>query len=158
MGHKDGIVAMGSYDGTLTEAITELRTLIEDPDLVLTTYGVAREAGSNLDEMSPIARAQLQVELDALEEAQGAGGEGIAFGQHTVTAGEASANQVDIDTGLADTSLANIAVTVSRSGSIVTDDAVITEPSAGTIRVADGSSYNTTAGDIITWFAKDPVA
>jgi hypothetical protein len=157
MGHKDGIVAMGSYDGTLTAAIEELRVLIEDPDLVLSTYGVAREPGSNLDEMSPIARAQLQVELDAFEAGQGAGGEGIAYGQHTVTAGEATANQADIVTGLADTSVANIAVSVSRAGSLVTADAVITEPSAGTIRVADGAvTYDMTAGDIITWFAIDP--
>ncbi len=50
-----------------------------------------------------------------------------------------------------DFTLANLAVTVTRAGVIVTDDAVITEPVAGTIRVADGATYNTTAGDLINW-------
>lgn len=151
----DGMVQIGTYDGTLTENLTELRDLLGDPDAL---KDEGRAAGSNLDEMSPVARAQMYAEINALIEASNAGGDGVAYGQHTVTSGEATANLVNIVTGLADTSLANIAVTVTRSGSIVTDDAVITEPTAGTIRVADGSSYNTTAGDIITWFAIEPSA
>lgn len=155
MGATTGIIQVGTYGGILTANIQELIDLLGDPDATTTE---ARAAGSNLDEMSPMARAQMVVELQALLDATDGGADGVAFGQYTVTAGDATANLVNITTGLADTSLANIGVTVSRSGSIVTSDAVITEPSAGVIRVADGSTYNTTAGDIITWVAKDPAA
>lgn len=151
----DGIVQMGSYDGTPAENFAELLALIGSPDDVRSD---GRAAGSNLDEMSPVAKAQLYVEVSALRDASDAGGDGVAYGFYTVTAGDATANLVNIVTGLADTTVANIAVTVSRAGSIVTADAVITEPAPGTIRVADGSTYNTTAGDIIAWFARDPSA
>lgn len=150
-----GIIQMGVYDGTPSENLAELLDLIGDPDALTTE---ARHAGSNLDEISPVARAQLYAEVTALSDANNLSADGVAYGQHTVTGAEATANLVNITTGLADTTVANIAVTVSRSGSIVTTDAVITEPSAGVIRVADGSTYNTTAGDIITWFAIDPAA
>lgn len=156
MGMTSGVQPMGTYGGTLGENIAELKALIPDPGVRESPN--PREPGSMLDEMSPMAAAQLRVELDALDAAADAGGDDVAYGFHTVTAGEATANLVDIVTGLADTALASIAVTVTRAGSIVTADAAITEPVAGTIRVADGSTYNTTAGDIIAWFARDPAA
>jgi hypothetical protein len=107
--------------------------------------------------MSPGAAAQLLVELAALRAGLiGSGHDNVAFGQYTAVAADATANQTDIVTGLADTAVTAIAVTITRAGSIVTEDAVITEPSAGTIRVADGgATYVLTAGDIITWFAMD---
>lgn len=155
MGATDDFVQLGTYGGTLTENITELRDLLGDPDEVRSD---GRAGGSNLDEMSPVARAQLYAEVSALLTASNAGGDGVAYGQHTVTAGEATANTLDIDTGLGDDiGDGNLAVTISRAGSIVTADAAISE-AAGVITVADGSTYNVTAGDIVTWFAILPSA
>lgn len=165
MGASTGIQALNNYAGaaTLAARIQLLTDLIPDVDTASSSGAQAGAVNLNgkagfLDEMSPAAAVQLRVELDALKGASDAGGDGVAFGFYTVTAADATANLVNIVTGLADTSLADIAVTVTRSGSIVTADAVISEPSAGTIRIADGSTYNTTAGDIIAWFARDPSA
>lgn len=142
-----GIDAIGAYDSTvIADNIDELVALIPDPDTTSTSG--AQAGGGNLDEMSPGAAAQLRVELAALA---AGGGVPAAAGQHTITAGEASANQVDIVTGLADLVLGKVAVTVVNGNTIATSDAAITEPSAGTIRVADGSTYNTVAGYIINW-------
>ncbi len=157
MGATTGISALGDYaDKPLGDAIDVLVGLLADPDTDSSSGAIA--GGGLLDEMSPPALAQLLVELAAMKAATDAGGDDVAYGFHTVTGAEATANLVDIVTGLADTALTSIAVTITRSGSIVNSDAVITEPSAGTIRVADGSTYNTTAGDIIAWFARDPAA
>lgn len=156
MNATTGIMAVGDYTGTPTQAVAALLALIPNPDVKESPN--PREAGSMLDQMSPFAAAQLRVELTALANALNLAADGVAYGQYTVLAADATANLVNIETGLADTALNKIAVTVTRSGSIVTADAVITEPSAGTIRVADGSTYNTTAGDVITWFAIDPAA
>ena len=157
MSITSGITAIGTYTGPVGDAVDELIALIPDPDTRESPS--PREAGSIFDEMSPFAAAQLRVELLALKGVLDAGGDDVAYGQYTVVAADATANQTDIVTGLADTSLANIAVTITRAGSIVTADAAITEPSAGTIRVADGAAtYVMTAGDIITWFARDPSA
>lgn len=157
MGIQSGITAAGTYTGTPAAKIAAFLALIPDSDTRESPS--PRNLGSILDEMSPLASAQLRVEIAALADSLNLDGDGVAYGQYTVLAADATANLVNIVTGLADTSLANIGVSVSRAGAIVTGDAVITEPSAGTIRVADGAStYNTTAGDIITWFAKDPAA
>lgn len=156
MGAGTGLVKLGTYDGTLGENIDELLALLADPDS--DSSSGAQAGGGLLDEMSPAAVSQLRVELEALKDASDAGGDGVAYGFHTVTAGEDTAGLVNIVTGLADTSVANIAVTVTRAGSIVTNDLVITEPSAGTIRVADGATEDVVAGDIIAWFARDPSA
>lgn len=156
MGLTDGIIAMGSYDGTLNANFEELLALLGDPDELVTN---ARNAGSNLDEMSPMARAQLVVEIEAFLAAQaGSGIADIAFGEHTITAGEATANQVDIVTGLDDLTLSRCAISVWNGTTLATSDAVITEPSAGTIRVADGSTYNTVAGYVIRWMARKVAA
>lgn len=151
MGIKDGIIAMGTYTGVIADDVATLQDLIGDPD---ETRSDGRAGGSNLDEMSPMARAQLSVELDAMSAGAEIGGKSVAYGSHTVTADEATANLADIVTGLDDIVLASGSVTVWRSGSVVTGDAVISEPVAGTIRVADGAStYSVTAGDIINWLA-----
>lgn len=156
---SDGIASMIDYSGAATpEAAIDL--LLDAIPNVDTTSTSGAQQGSTylgfLDEMSPMAAIQLRVELEAIQDSAAFGGtSNTASGQHTVTAGEATANLVNIVTGLPDITLANCAVSVFRAGTNVTADAVITEPSAGTIRVADGGvTYNTTAGDIINWFAK----
>lgn len=143
-----GIVKLGAYASSVVDTnIDELLALLADPDSTSSSGAIAH--GGLLDEMSPAALAQLRVELAAIKTASAGSG---ASGQHVVTAGEATANLVNIVTGLADLTLANVAVTVTRAGAIVTADAVITEPVAGTIRVADGAAtYNTTAGDLVNW-------
>lgn len=71
---------------------------------------------------------------------------------HTVTAGQATANLADIDTGFGAAPTVAL-VQVYRAGVNVTGDAVVSKLSggdAGKIRVADGAStYNMTAGDVI---------
>lgn len=149
----DGIIAMGAYDSTPTANVAELIDLIGDPDELVTN---ARNAGSNLDEMSPVARAQLRVEIDALAAANNLAATGVAYGTHTVTAAEDTAGLVDIVTGLADTAAANYSVTVWRAGVVDNGDLVFSEPAAGTLRVADGATDDILEDDIIVWFAIDP--
>ncbi len=158
MGAETGIVQIGDYDtpGTLGAKVLALKALLADPDTTNTSGAIA--GGGLLDEMSPPALAQLRVELDALALAITGGADDIAYGQYTCVAADDTAGLVNIVTGLADTAITAIAVTIVRSGSIVQSDQVVTEPSAGTIRVADGSSYAVTAGDVITWFAIDLAA
>lgn len=150
MGATSGIIQVGGYASTLSANIQELIDLLGDPDALTTE---SRAAGSNLDEMSPIARAQLAVELQALLDSTEIGGKAVAYGTYTAVAADATANLVNIVTGLADINLAASSVTIVRSGSILLSDQVISEPSAGTIRVADGSTYSVTAGDVINWMA-----
>ena len=64
----NGIAPIGAY-GTPTpttalDALTKLFLLIPNPDS--TELGGAQAGGGNLDEMSPIAAAQLRVEILAL--------------------------------------------------------------------------------------------
>jgi hypothetical protein len=68
MGHMTGMVKIGNYAGAANDsaAVQVLLDLIGSPDETRTN---GRNAGSNLDEMSPIARAQLRVELLALQDA-----------------------------------------------------------------------------------------
>lgn len=154
MGITSGITAVNTYAGTPAAQIAQFLALIPDPDT--RESPTPRNLGSILDEMSPLTAAQLRVELAALADSLNLDGDGVAYGQYTVVAADDTANLVNIVTGLADTSLANIAVSISRAGALSGVGAVITEPVAGTIRVADGGAYVLTAGDIITWFAKDP--
>lgn len=147
MGATTGIVALGTYGSdSVDENIDELLALLADPDS--DSSSGAQAGGGLLDEMSPAALAQLRVELEAIKGSTAGGG---ASGQHIVTAGEATAGLVDIVTGLTGIALGDVSVTVTRAGSVVTGDAVISEPTDGTIRVADGSTYNTTAGDKVNW-------
>lgn len=151
MGATTGIAQIGAYDSDVLETnIDELIALIPDPDLMNATTSGAQAGGGNLDEMSAIAAAHLRIELEALKTAGGTASV-LASGIHTVTAGEATANLVDIVTGIADLTVAEWCVTIWRSGSIIQSDQAVTENSAGTIRVADGATYSVTAGDIIVW-------
>lgn len=75
----------------------------------------------------------------------------LASGEYTVTSADASANASAIVTGLK--SIDSVIVQVKSSGNnVLTSDADITH-SGGTITVADGSTYNTTAGYIVSWLA-----
>lgn len=151
-----GIAALVDYSaiGDNRAKIQALMDLIPDPDTTNTSG--AQAGGGFLDEISPVAAVGLRVEIAALKAAIEEGvGDAYAFGSHVVSAGEATANQADIVTGLADITIANCVVDVKRAGVTVKADAVVTEPVAGTIRVADGAAtYNMTAGDVITWAAQ----
>lgn len=153
-----GVQPIGAYGGIAGTSIDALLALIPNPDAA---HGSGAVGGGNqgilntyLDEMSPGAAAQLRVELLTLKAALPGSG-ATASGQYVVTAGDAAANHADIVTGLADITLANCSATVRRAGADVTVDAVLSEPVAGTLRVADGgTTYNVTAGDVITWSAR----
>ena len=69
-------------------------------------------------------------------------------GVHTVTSAEAGADKVEINTGMANATGA--IVQIVRAGVVVGADA---KPSiaAGVLTVADGSTYNVTAADVINW-------
>lgn len=71
-----------------------------------------------------------------------------AHGRHVVTAAEATANQAVINTEKP--SATGFMVHVWRSGVDVTGDAVVTL-TAGALKLADGSTYNMTTGDVISW-------
>lgn len=64
----------------------------------------------------------------------------------TVSAGQATANAAVIQTGL--TSVTALSVMILRAGNVVTSDADVTF-TGGAVTVADGASYNMTAGDVI---------
>lgn len=66
-----GISAIGNYAGAATDsaAIDILIALIPNPDSTSTSGAITSGAGSMLDEMSPMAAAQLRVELLALKNA-----------------------------------------------------------------------------------------
>lgn len=158
MSHSDGIVAQIDYTGmTVDEAVAALLAALPDPD---TTSTSGSQQGSTylgfLDEMSPMALTQLRIELQAMaDSAAGGGADDVAFGSYTMVAADDTANLTDIVTGLANITIAECAVTVWRAGVNVTADAVISEPAAGTIRVANGAAtYVVTAGDIVNWFAR----
>ena len=154
MGIKTGMVAMGAYTGSLSTRVAILAALVGDPDFTFGTRSDGRDGGSNLDEMSPVARAQLSVELDALLAAGEIGGKDTAYGSYTVLAADVAAAAAVIDTGIADITLASGSVSIKRAGADVTADAGITEAPAGSIRVVSGgATYVLTAGDVINWLA-----
>jgi hypothetical protein len=100
--------------------------------------------------MSPSAAVQLLVELDAMIAANT-----VAFGQYTVVAQDATNTFVDIVTGLSVFTLANIAYSIRRAGT-VQSQGVVTQAVNGTIHIAAGGigPLVITAGDVITWFAQ----
>jgi len=69
-------------------------------------------------------------------------------GVYTAVAGDDSAGKAEINTGMANATGA--IVQIVKSGVVVGADA---KPSiaAGVLTVADGSTYNVTAGDVINW-------
>jgi len=74
-------------------------------------------------------------------------------GKHTVTSGEASANTLTITLSDAMAVVEGGIVQVLDSGNnVVTSDADITfGGSAGTLTVADGSTFNLTAGYVVSY-------
>lgn len=80
----------------------------------------------------------------------GSNGETVRGGTYTMVAGDATANLKDITTGL--TTITGLSLLVLRAGVNVLGDAVVTV-TAGVVRIADGSTYNTTAGDVVRWVA-----
>lgn len=78
-------------------------------------------------------------------------GESLFGGSHTATADEATANEIDIDTGLS--VVTSYLVQIFRAGVMVLGDAVVSE-AGGVINIADGAStYVVTAGDVVKWVA-----
>lgn len=75
----------------------------------------------------------------------------IYRGKATVSSAQATANAVDIVTGLA--AVSAYIVQIYKSGVDVKADAVMSQPAAGTLRIADGSTYSVTEGDVISWIA-----
>lgn len=67
-------------------------------------------------------------------------------GSHTVTAGEDTANTVDIDTGLVSVSFAM--VKIRRSGKYVSSDPAVSWSGAN-VTVANGSTYVLTENDVV---------
>lgn len=80
---------------------------------------------------------------------KGIGGLYPNAGTHTVTAGEATAGEAAIDTGMASASV--FLVQVFRAGVNVLGDGVVTL-AAGVLTVADGAStYSITEDDVINY-------
>lgn len=157
MGATTGLAVIGAYLGDGGD-VSKLLALIPNPDAAHGTGAVAGAAQTPvgagfLDEMSAPAAAQLRVELAAINTAVG-NAEGYRVGSSTMSAGEVTATLKDIVTGLSNLTIADCIVKITRSGVDVTRDAVITEPTAGTIRVAAGANYVMTAGDIVRYYAE----
>lgn len=157
-----GIQTIGTYGSDIGANLNQLLALIPDPDSARNAPGgTGAVAGASqspvgagfLDEMSPGAAAQLRVELFAMGAGNSAA-QDFASGEYTITADDATANLVDIVTGMTDLVLNQCAISVWNGSTLATSDAVITEPTPGTIRVADGSTYNTVAGYRIVWMAQ----
>ncbi|MBI2424192.1 MAG: DUF2190 family protein [Candidatus Hydrogenedentes bacterium] len=76
----------------------------------------------------------------------------VRAGIATAGAGEATANLMDITTGLA--AITGWQIQILRSGVPVILDQVLSSPSAGVLRVADGAStFQVTNGDKYNWIA-----
>lgn len=155
MPSSQGIQVLGDYTtGSPTNdvAIDRLIALIPDPDV-----SPAQSGGGFLDQMSPAAATQLLVELAALKTAVTPGeGEGYANGTYAAIAGDDTANETTIDSGLTtDAAFTTLIVDIIRAGVSVKADAIVTDNEDGTFTVADGAAtYDVTAGDSIRWFAE----
>ncbi len=90
---------------------------------------------------------------DGADGADGAAGS-VPGDSYTAVADDDTAGTLDIVTGLS--SVDSFQVQILRAGVDVTGDAVISE-AAGTITVADGSTYAITADDVINWLAAGTV-
>lgn len=151
MSSVTGIAAIGTYgNATIAEDLAELLTIIPNPDSTATSG--AQAGGGNLDEMSAGAAAQLRVEIATIMADSPA--EGGSFTTYTMVAADDTANQADIPTGLDNLTIANSSISIIRGGTLHLSDPVITEPTPGTIRVADGATYKVTAGDVVNIFAQ----
>ena len=95
--------------------------------------------------------AQDQASLSAVQKSMLVGNSGtVKGGLYEVIADDDTANSKTIVTGLS--TITSKQVQIMRANVVVTGDAVITK-SAGSITVADGSTYVLTTGDIIEWSA-----
>lgn len=154
MSATSGIQPIGTYAGVVGGAarVNVLAGLVPNVDTTGSSGAVAggTNGASNtyLDEMSPACAVQLQVELSAL-----AAAEPSASQVYVAVAADAAANLVNFNSGLGALTLTNCAVTVWRAGVNVTSDAVITTPSAGVLRIANGATYHVTTGDQIVFRA-----
>jgi hypothetical protein len=71
-------------------------------------------------------------------------------GSYTAVAGDATAGTLDIVTGFS--TVTSYTVQILRAGAVATSDVALSV-SAGTLTVADGSTYAVTADDVINWIA-----
>lgn len=151
MGSGTGLTVLGDYQHDGTD-IDVLLALIPDPDVSpAQAGGVADGSGGFLDQMSPAAAAQLRVELGAMVV------DGAAFrvGTYTMVAADDTANLTNIVTGLDNITLANCIVQIMRAGVDVRADAILSEPTAGTLRIANGAAtYVVTAGDVVSYYVE----
>lgn len=124
-----------------------LLAALPDPDTAnLGGSGAIQGILGFFDEMSPIALAQLRVELTAMQ----AEFAKSAMGSYTVVAADDTANQINITTGIADFTLANTAVSIYRAGTEVLTARTLSKQAGGVLRIAD-STYQATAGDVVRW-------
>jgi hypothetical protein len=148
-----GMEVLGTYlhDGT---DIDVLLALIPDPDVAPAQAGGVNSASGSasfLDEMSPVAAAQLRNELAAMQ----VDGADFRIGTYTMVAADDTANLTTIVTGLANLTLANCIVQIMRAGVDVRADAILSEPVAGSLRIANGAAtYVVTAGDIVSYYVE----
>lgn len=139
-----GILPVG--DGSLAD----LERLIPNPD----NLTKATSIGHHLDEMAPAAAVQLRIELNHFFETSGEAGETYTTGTHAITAGEVTATEVVIDTGLTtDAALSTLILAIKRAGVNVTRDAAVTDNEDGTFTIEAGSNYALTAADEISYYA-----
>ena len=151
MGALTGIVKLGTYTGSPAVAVDTLLGLLPNPDSTSSSGAIA--GGGLLDEISPPAVAQLRTELTAMKTAFLSGFTQVAYGQYVATAADATATLLNIVTGLTDLDLAQCAVTVFRAGAEITTAKTLSEPTAGTLRIANGT-YVIAAGDVVNWLAR----
>lgn len=74
------------------------------------------------------------------------------IGRHVVTSAQATANAAVIDLSTDMPVVEGVIFQILRAGNDTTTDADVTY-SGGTFTVADGTTYNMTAGDIINYLA-----
>jgi hypothetical protein len=74
---------------------------------------------------------------------------GLKKGTATASAAQATANLANISTGLA--AVTSWIARVYRSGVDVTADAVFSAQAGGVLRIADGSTYSVTEGDVFNY-------
>ena len=146
----NGIVAVG--DGSLSD----LETLIPDPDFrsAGSPNAGAGSVGYHLDEMSPGCATQLRLEINKYLETAGEPDVSVATGSHVATAGEVTANEITIDTGLTTAvALDTLIVQYSRAGTGVAGGTV-TDNADGTFTITESGGLDITAGDTIDWYAR----
>jgi hypothetical protein len=143
MGATTGILPIGTYTLNDTLNLALLYALLPNTDIA-----PAQAAGGFLDEMSPAAVAQLRVEFETI-----LGEIPLASGFHVATAGEATANEITVDTGvITDEAFGSIVHDIVRTGASVSSDEIVTDNDDGTFTITEDSTYNVTAGDIIVWY------